>query len=252
MNVHVAFVLPRSLFMPLSLHSRLVGDISVVTCSGRIVEGPESDALKQHLDVIPHDPCVVLNLADVEFIDSSGLGLLVRLLTRSRAAGGNLRFCAVPTRVGHVLKITRLDTLFDTHASEAEAVSAFYQRGSSTPASRRVGTEILCVGRSADVQAYVRELLGRAGYGVMTVSNLSDALTLLKATHPRVVVIGADLRLTGGIRAVDTFKSIAPTLSTIELMADFSGHDAGEAAERLLDQIRTSMSDGGGASTVPS
>jgi anti-sigma B factor antagonist len=237
--------------MPLSLQSHRVGDITVVTCSGRIVEGPESTALQQCLDLLSHDPCVVLNLADVNFIDSSGLGLLVRLLARSRAAGGSLRLCAVPTRIGDVLKITRLERLFDTHASEADAVAAFYERGSSTPASRRVGTEILCVGRSADVQAYVRELLGHAGYGVLTVRNLSDALTLLKATRPRVVVIGADMCVTGGIRAVDTFKSIDATLSTIELPADFSGDDAGEAAERLLDQIRTIMSDREGPSTVP-
>jgi anti-sigma B factor antagonist len=237
--------------MPLSLQSRRVGDITVITCGGRIVEGHESAALKQHLDPLSHDPCVVMNLADVDFIDSSGLGLLVRLLTRSRAAGGSLRLCGVPTRIGEVLKITRLDRLFDTHESEADAIAAFYQRGSSTPASRRIGTEILCVGRSADVQAYVRELLGHAGYGVMTVSNLSDALTLLKATRPRVVVIGADLSLKAGIRTVDTFKRIDAMLPTVELPADFSGHDAGEAAERLLHQIRMILRDHGGSSTLP-
>jgi anti-sigma B factor antagonist len=233
--------------MPLSLQSRRVGDITVVTCSGRIVEGPESAALQENLSLISHDPRVILNLGDVNFIDSSGLGLLVRLLTRSRAAGGTLRLCAVPMRIAEVLRITRLDTLFDTHAAEADAIGAFYQRGTSSAAARRIGTEILCVGRSADVQAYVRELLGHAGYGVMTVSSLADALTLLKATRPRVVVIGADVSVnTGGVRAADTFKSIDAAVATIELPADFSGHDAGAAAERLLDQIRTTMSDGGG------
>jgi anti-sigma B factor antagonist len=235
--------------MPLSMQSRRVGHITVITCSGRIVEGPESAALQESFSLLSHHPYVVLNLADVTFIDSSGLGLLVRLLTRSRAAGGTLRLCAVPKRIAEVLKITRLDNLFDTHASEADAIGAFYQRGSSLSAARRVGTEILCVGRSADVQAYVRELLGHAGYGVMTVSSLSDALTLLKATRPKVVVIGADVCVsTGGVRAADTFKSIDAAVATIELPADFSGHDAGAAAERLLDQIRTTMSDRGGPS----
>jgi anti-sigma B factor antagonist len=237
--------------MLLSLQSRRVGHITVISCSGRIVEGPESAALQQHLGLLSHDPCVVLNLGDVNFIDSSGLGLLVRLLTRSRAAGGAIRLCAVPPRIADVLRITRLDKLFDTHASEADAIGAFYRHRSSAPATRRIGTEILCVGRSADVQAYVRELLGHAGYGVMAVSSLSDALTLLKATRPRVVVIGADLSVSGDIRAVDTFKSIDATLATIELPPDFSGHDAGEAADRLLHQIRTCMSDHGGPSTVP-
>jgi len=227
--------------MPLSLQNRRIGDITVVTCSGRIVEGPQSDALRQHLEGLSQDPCVVLNLGGVDFIDSSGLGLLVRLLTRSRAAGGDLKLCEVSSRIREVLRITRLETLFEMPASEAEAVQAFYRLGASTPTSRRLGTDILCIGRSADVQAYVRELLGTAGYGVMTVSNLSDAMTLIKATRPKLVVIGADLSNPGDSRALQAFRNIDPTLATIELPADFSGHDAGEAAEHLLQQVRATM-----------
>jgi anti-sigma B factor antagonist len=227
--------------MPLSLQSRRVGDITVVTCSGRIVEGSESAALLDHLALLTQDPCVVLNFSDVAFVDSSGLGLLVRLVMRSRAAGGDLKLCTVPARIGEVLKITRLERLFDTHASEADAIAAFYQQAPSTPTSRRVGTEILCVGRSPDVQAYVRELLRHAGWGVMTVSTLSDAITLLKATHPRLVVIGADLSHAGSVRAAETVRSIDPAVPTIELQADFSVHDAGDAGERLVAQIRTTL-----------
>jgi anti-sigma B factor antagonist len=230
--------------MPLSLQSRRIGEITVVTCSGRIVEGPESAALREHLEGPSQDPCVVLNFGAVDFIDSSGLGLLVRLLTRSRAAGGDLKVCEVSSRIREVLRITRLDTLFEMPPSEAEAVQAFYRRGASTPTTRRLGTDILCIGRSADVQAYVRELLGTAGYGVMTVSNLSDAMTLIKATRPKLVVIAADLSDAGASRAREAFRNIDPALATIELPADFSGGDAGLAAERLLDQVRTTMREG--------
>src|SRR4051794_40859682 len=90
---------PRSPLMPLSVQSRPVGDVTVITCRGRIIEGPESAALQEHVGVQSHDRCIVLNLCEVDFIDSSGLGLLVRLLTRCRAAGGDLKLCAVPGRI---------------------------------------------------------------------------------------------------------------------------------------------------------
>ena len=93
--------------MPLSVQSRRVGDITVMMCRGRIVEGSESSALQQHVGVPSQDPCIVLNLCDVDFIDSSGLGLLVRLLTRCRAAGGDLKLCAVPGRIDDRVALAR-------------------------------------------------------------------------------------------------------------------------------------------------
>jgi anti-sigma B factor antagonist len=225
--------------MPLSLHSRQIGDVTVVRCSGRIIEGPESAALKDHLAELSRDPFVVLNLGEVDFVDSSGLGLLVRLLTRSHAAGGDLKLCAVRPRIREVVRITRLDTLFELPASEDDAVQAFYRQTASKTTSRRLGTQILCVGRSADVQAYLRELLGAAGYGVMAVGNVADALTLAKATRPKLVVIAIDGSGASDTRVVETFRNLEPALATIALPADFSGHDAGEAGERLLNQVRT-------------
>ena len=74
--------------MALSLESRSVGDITVVTCRGRIIEGDEATALKQHLSDLPPHPYFVLDLAGVDFVDSAGLGLLVRLLMNSRLRHG--------------------------------------------------------------------------------------------------------------------------------------------------------------------
>jgi anti-sigma B factor antagonist len=229
--------------MPLTLHSRRIGDITVVTCSGRIIEGSESASLRQHLEGLAQDPCVVLNLGAIDFVDSTGLGMLVRLLTRSRTVGGDLKLCDVSSRIREVLRITRLDTLFDILDSEAEAIQPFYQRGTSTSTSRDLKTDILCIGRSADVQAYVRELLGKAGYGVLTVTTLSDAITLLKATRPKLAIIATERSNAGDTRTVDALKRINPTLATIELPADFSGHDAGTAGERLLDDVRATLRD---------
>src|ERR1041384_510397 len=102
--------------MTLSLRNRQVGDISVVTCTGRLIEGPEANALRQRLtDLLAFDPRVVLDLGGIDFIDSSGLGLLVRMLTRAQAQRGDIKLCAVPRELAKILKVTRLGALFDTH-----------------------------------------------------------------------------------------------------------------------------------------
>ena len=232
--------------MPLSLQHRRVGDITVVKCIGRIVEGAESAALKQYLDDLLRDYSdIILDLDEVQFIDSGGLGLLVRLHTRARAANGDLKLCAVPAKIGEVLRITHLSTIFESHGSEAEAISAFYQPSKSSGVPYRFDTDILCVETSADVLAYVRELLKQAGYGVTTADNLPDALTLLNATRPKMVVISADLRAATGTQTADAFQRLADARSVVELPADFSSHDAGEAGHQLLDQIRALMGPGG-------
>jgi len=228
----------------LSLQNRSIGEITVVTCSGRIVEGPESQALQQHLsDLLPLHPYIVLDLDHVDFVDSSGLGLLVRFLGRTHTAHGGLKLCAVPANVAEILRITRLRTIFDVHDSAEEAVAAFYQRTTSGGTSDRLSTDILCVEHSADVLAFVRELLKQAGYGVMTANNLPDALTLLKATQPKVLVIGADLRSARDTSAAATFNDLADTRPVVELRPDFSSRDAGEAGQRFLDQVRAAAGD---------
>jgi anti-sigma B factor antagonist len=228
--------------VPLSFQSRRVGDITVVTCSGRIVEGAESAALQQHLnDLLHQDPYLILHLGAVDFIDSSGVGLLVRFFSRTQLAGGSLNLCDVSPRIREVLKITRLNTIFESYESEADAIAASYRRARATAESFRK-TNILCVEKSADVLAYVRELLRQAGYDAVTTGNLADALTLLKATRPKLVVIGADLmRLAKDTGAAETFNGLADALSVIELPPDFSSQDAGEAGHHLLDQVRAIM-----------
>jgi anti-sigma B factor antagonist len=226
----------------LSLQRRRVGDIVIIKCTGRIVFGEETTVLQQQVyDRVADDPYIVLNLAEVDFIDSSGLGLLVRFLNRSRFANGDLKLCAVPARIDDVLRITRLKATFDVFDSEADAIAAFYQRGKSGGTPDRFRSDILCVDKSADVLAYICELLKQAGYGVLTSDNLPDALLLLKATPPKVVVIGAELRAARDTWTADTFNSLASTLSVIELPADFSIRDAGEAGHRLLDRVRSGL-----------
>jgi len=225
--------------VPLSLESRRVGDITVVTCSGRIVEGAESIALQRLLDELLQDgPYLILHLGGVDFIDSSGLGLLARYTTRTRHAHGALKLCALTPRIADVLKITHLDRIFEAHETEADAITAFYQRAGSGTGTARLRTDILSVDASMDMQAYVRELMGQAGYGVLTAGNLPDALTLLQATQPKLVIISPELHAARGTQSAETFNRLADALAVIELPADFSRREAGEAGHRLLDQVR--------------
>ena len=68
----------------------------VVTCSGQLVAGPESKALVALIDdLLPLNARILLHLGDIDYIDSSGLGLLVRCLTRVQNASGQLSLCAL-------------------------------------------------------------------------------------------------------------------------------------------------------------
>lgn len=123
--------------MSLSVDSRRVGDVTILTCRGRLVEGAESGALRKHFDeAIAGCPRIVLHLGGVEFMDSSGLGLLARYLIRARDAQGNLRLCAVSQKFDEVLKTTRLGTIFDSYASEADAIAAFGAPAAAPPIRR--------------------------------------------------------------------------------------------------------------------
>ena len=131
----------------------------------------------------------MLDLSAVEWIDSSGLGLLVRLHSRVQNAGGDVKLCAVPSRIAEILRVTKLQTIFDTHESESGAVAAFYRDAKTNPVPDRLATDILCVAPSLDVIAYLREVLRQAGHGVMTSDNLPDALMLVRATRPKLIVM---------------------------------------------------------------
>ena len=235
--------------VPLMLQSRRAGDIVVTRCIGRIVEGTESATLQQHVtDLLPDNPYIVLDLGKVEFIDSGGLGCLVRLLNRTRAAHGDLKLSAAPPAIRQVLRITRLGAIFDSHETDAEGITAFYERATPRdPSDRRVRPDVLCVEESADVLAYVCGVLKQAGYGVTSSDNLADALVIMKAVRPKLVVIGAGLRAARSTWSAETFNRIADALPLIELPADFSCREAGQAGYRLLDQVRAAI----GALDIP-
>jgi anti-sigma B factor antagonist len=221
----------------LTLHSRCVGDVTVVTCSGRIVAGEESRSLRACLErLLPQSPHVLLHLGGVDLIDSGGLGLIARYLTQTQQGQGTLKVCAVSPKINDVLRITRLKSVFQPYETEADSIEDMHRRAQGSDPFE--DPDVLCVDESQDVLTYLRELLKEAGYRTLTAANVPDALILLKATRPRLVVIGSELRGASAARASDEFNRVASAGRVIELPAGFSSQDAGEAARQILQAVR--------------
>src|SRR5262245_24021548 len=161
--------------MQLSLQHRQVGYVTVVNCSGRLVSGEEADALLKRIDeLLPMNSRILLHLGEVDYIDSGGLGLLVRCLTRVQNAAGQLSVCALSPKVRDVLRVTKLDRVLKPYYAEADAIASAHSEANED------GTLVLCADTSRDVLAYLRSLLKAAGHRVVTAENLHDGLILLK------------------------------------------------------------------------
>ena len=226
--------------MLLSLDTREVGRVTIVRCRGRIVAGSASESLLAHIAWLLHTrSSIVLNLGEVGFIDSSGLGALVRVLASTRQARGDLKLCDVPEQVRKVLDMTRLTTVFDAHESEEKAVAAFYRPGVSAEAPVLTGRRVLCLDSNVDVLAYLRELLRRAGYDVQSSSHLGDALILMRVTNFDLLLVGPDLTTSPATR--QAFQVACTRLPVIELGSEFSTRDAGEAGAALLEKIEVRL-----------
>src|SRR5271169_5929477 len=214
--------------MLLSLDTREVGRVTIVRCNGRIVAGSESESLRAHLAWLLRDRrAIILHLGDVGFIDSSGLGTIVRSLTSTRQVRGELKLCNVPEHVRKVLELSQLTKLFDTHESEERAVAAFYRHGARAEVSAPSGRSVLCVDCDADVLAYLRELLRGAGYDVHTTSHLRDAMILMRVTRFELLLAGPDVAASP--TAQKAFEAACASLPVIELGNEFRTLDAGQA-----------------------
>ncbi len=108
------------------MSTRTLEGVMVVDCSGRVVFGEESASLRDTIKKLLLDnPRIVLNLREVNFIDSGGLGTLVSLYTTARNAGGALKLARLTQRVGDLLQVTKLVTIFEVFDDEQAAAESF-------------------------------------------------------------------------------------------------------------------------------
>jgi len=214
----------------------------VIRCQGPIVLGAAADALQAELDKQTMlRKRVVLQLAEAAYIDSSGMGVLVRLSGALRSAGGDVKLCQVCPSVLQVLQITNLLSLFLTYGSEREAIEAFskaprFAREASAPS----GARILCIDTSRDLLAYVNAVLKRSGYEVTTTQFLREVTILVTTLKPQVVICGPGMMaLPAGAAAVEKLRRSGPNLQVLCLPSDFSSADAGQAGADLVNQVQS-------------
>ena len=113
--------------MSLKTGSRQVDGVTIVDLNGRIVLGEATTALRELLQnlVTQGQKKILLNLADVSYIDSSGLGALVSGFTSLTGQQGSLKLLNLTKKVQDLLQITKLLTVFEVYTDEATAVQSF-------------------------------------------------------------------------------------------------------------------------------
>jgi anti-sigma B factor antagonist len=104
-----------------------VGDVTVVDAAGRITLGEGASAFREKIRELVNNNSkkILLNLGDVTYIDSSGIGELVSGFTTVTNSGGQLKLVGLSKRVKDLLQITKLYTVFEAFDDEAQAVRSF-------------------------------------------------------------------------------------------------------------------------------
>lgn len=111
----------------MEIHTRTVGDVHVLDISGRIILGEATESLRYTISDLLGNGVkkIVLNLTDVNYIDSSGIGELVRTYTTVTNEGKQLKLLNLTKRIRELLLITKLLTVFQVFESEQAAVASF-------------------------------------------------------------------------------------------------------------------------------
>jgi len=223
--------------MKLICKSHQIGDVVVIRCVGRIVAGEESLPLRLDIEKsLLETKRFVLHLGGVAYIDSGGLGALVRSLGTLRAARGDLKLCELSPLLTQLFQATHLKGIFEIYGTEREAVEAFRHRphalAQDSSGSR---PKVICVDSSSDLLAYLGAILKRFDYDVYTAKYLSDATTLVRSTHPRLAICGPATQQSE--KAFEKFRQADPCMQILVLPPDFQASEVGKAGSSLVEQI---------------
>ena len=117
--------------MELKISQRTVNGVTIVDCSGRIIFGDEAALLRETIkSMLPQTRQIVLNLKNVSYIDSGGLGTLVGLFSSAQAGGAEIKLAQLTQRSTQLLQVTKLLTVFDVRDTEEDAVRSFAKTAS--------------------------------------------------------------------------------------------------------------------------
>ena len=111
----------------MQIEERVVGEVTILDLKGKITLGEGDEALKDKINSLIHQnrKRILLNLEDVPYIDSAGLGEIVRTYTTVSRQGGQLKLVNLTKRITDLLSITKLLTVFETFDTEPEALKSF-------------------------------------------------------------------------------------------------------------------------------
>jgi anti-sigma B factor antagonist len=109
------------------IEERIIGDVTVLDLKGKMTLGEGDELLKDKINSLIHQgqKKLLLNLEGVPYIDSAGLGEIVRTYTTVSRQGGNLKLVNLTKRITDLLSITKLLTVFETFDSEPDALKSF-------------------------------------------------------------------------------------------------------------------------------
>ena len=111
----------------MQIEERVVNDVTILDLKGKITLGDGDEILKDKINslVLQNRRRILLNLAEVPYIDSAGLGEVVRTYTTVSRQGGQLKLVNLTKRITDLLAITKLLTVFETFDAEPEALKSF-------------------------------------------------------------------------------------------------------------------------------
>ncbi|MGA7885334.1 MAG: STAS domain-containing protein, partial [Acidobacteriaceae bacterium] len=213
--------------MPLRLNSRFCGNVYIIGCSGRIVAGEELRCMESELDLAVRDfSRVVLQIAEVDRLDSTGMGLLVRYAATTRKRGGDVRLASSPPFIEHLLNMTRLSSILQVYPTEEDAVLSFLKEHPPQTTRPQHGLRVLMVDESANVCAFVRTVLVEHGYDVRSTSSFRDARTLLQAEEVDYILVGPGNPQLSPETIMGSLKKLAPKAAAFHLGADYRSRNA--------------------------
>ncbi len=111
----------------MQIHEREAGNVTILDIHGKLTLGEGDELLRDKINSLVHQnrKLILLNLAEVPYIDSAGLGEIVRTYTTVSRQGGSLKLLNLTKRIQDLLAITKLLTVFETFESENDAVKSF-------------------------------------------------------------------------------------------------------------------------------
>jgi anti-sigma B factor antagonist len=117
----------------MQITTRRVGDVTILDLKGKLVRGVGDEPLREAMGKLlaEREPKILVNLSDVSFLDSSGIGELVASKRIADQLGTTLKLMQLPERVQTTLKLSLILPLFQTYASEEAALAAFADAGTS-------------------------------------------------------------------------------------------------------------------------